>query len=180
MNFFKKLIKFIMWGGYYLLAQHFPQSHIPVFGMLGKNVRFFFCRCVFERCGKGCNIDRRAYFGFNKIIIGDGSGIGANFHLQGCELEMGKNILMAPNVTILGSGHRYERKDVLIGAQGNFPKGKITIGDDCWIGRNVTILPGCKNIGRGVVVGACSVVTKDIPDYEVWCGNPAKFVKRRV
>ena len=42
-----------------------------------------------------------------------------------------------------------------------------------------TVLPGCKKIGNGCVVGACSVVTKDIPDYEVWAGNPARFIKRR-
>ena len=55
----------------------------------------------------------------------------------------------------------------------------LYIGDDVWIGRNVTILPGCKIIGTGCVIGACSVVTKDIPDYEVWAGNPARFIKRR-
>jgi acetyltransferase-like isoleucine patch superfamily enzyme len=53
----------------------------------------------------------------------------------------------------------------------------VVIGDDCWIGGNVVILPGV-TIGRGVTVGAMSVVTKDVPDFCVVMGAPAKVVKR--
>lgn len=57
--------------------------------------------------------------------------------------------------------------------------GKLHIGNDVWIGRGVTILAGCKNIGNGAVIGAESVVTKDIPAYAVVVGNPAKVIKYR-
>lgn len=53
--------------------------------------------------------------------------------------------------------------------------GKIKVGNDVFIGCNTTILPGC-TIGNKCVVGACSLVTKDIPDGEVWAGNPAHFI----
>lgn len=57
-------------------------------------------------------------------------------------------------------------------------KGDTVVGNDVWIGHNVTILPGVK-IGNGVIIGACSVVTKNLPDYCVACGNPARVVKYR-
>ena len=59
-----------------------------------------------------------------------------------------------------------------------YGKEKVILKEHCFIGGNVTI---CKpvTIGRYTVVGAGSVVTKDIPDYEVWAGNPARFIKKR-
>lgn len=53
-----------------------------------------------------------------------------------------------------------------------------TIGNDVWIGNNVMIKSGV-SIGDGAVVGMGSIVTKDIPSYEIWAGNPAKFIKKR-
>ncbi|MBH0111348.1 CatB-related O-acetyltransferase [Novosphingobium sp. YJ-S2-02] len=55
----------------------------------------------------------------------------------------------------------------------------LDIGDDVWIGHNVMILPGCKNIGRGAVVGAGAVVTKDVPAYAIVAGNPARKLRDR-
>ena len=55
----------------------------------------------------------------------------------------------------------------------------LDVGSDVWIGSNVTVLKGCREIGDGAVVGACSVVTKDIPPYSIAVGNPAKVVKFR-
>ena len=57
-------------------------------------------------------------------------------------------------------------------------KGDVVIGNDVWIGRNVTIMSGVK-IENGAVIGAGAVVTKNIGAYEVWAGNPAKFIKKR-
>lgn len=58
-------------------------------------------------------------------------------------------------------------------------RSKLTIGNDVWIADNVTILPSCKSIGNGAVIAAGSVVTKDVPPYEIWAGVPAKLLKRR-
>ena len=55
----------------------------------------------------------------------------------------------------------------------------LAIGHDVWIGDGVTILPGCKNIGNGAIIGACSVVTKDIPPYTIYVGNPAHRIGDR-
>lgn len=53
------------------------------------------------------------------------------------------------------------------------------IESDVWIGARVTVLPGCRHIGRGAIIGACAVVTKDVPDFAVVAGNPAKVMKYR-
>lgn len=57
-------------------------------------------------------------------------------------------------------------------------KGKIIIGNDVWIGESVTIMSGI-TIGDGAIIGARSVVAKDIPAFEIWIGNPARFIRER-
>ena len=61
-----------------------------------------------------------------------------------------------------------------------FERTKLHVGNDVWIGANVIILPSVKNIGDGVIIGAGSVVTKDIPDFAIAVGNPAKIIKYRL
>lgn len=60
----------------------------------------------------------------------------------------------------------------------HFRSGEVIIEDEVFIGMN-TIICNSVKIGRGAIIGAGSVVTKDIPPYEVWAGNPAKFIKKR-
>jgi virginiamycin A acetyltransferase len=55
----------------------------------------------------------------------------------------------------------------------------LTIGDDVWIGHNAMILPGCKAIGRGAIIGAGAIVTRDVPAYAIVAGNPAKLLRMR-
>jgi virginiamycin A acetyltransferase len=59
------------------------------------------------------------------------------------------------------------------------PKMNLAIGNDVWIGQNTTILPGCSYIGNGAIIGAGSVVTKDIPPYAIAVGNPCKVIQYR-
>ena len=59
------------------------------------------------------------------------------------------------------------------------PPGKLEIGNDVWIGFNVVVLPGCRRIGNGAVIGAGAIVTKDVPDFTVVGGNPAKRIADR-
>jgi hypothetical protein len=61
----------------------------------------------------------------------------------------------------------------------NVPFSRLTIEHDAWIGDSVIITPGCQRIGLGAIVGAGSVVTKDVPDFAVVGGNPARLIKWR-
>jgi maltose O-acetyltransferase len=84
---------------------------------------------------------------------------------------------MAPDVKIYSKNHAYADLDRPINEQG-FLSYETVIGDNVWIGANVIILPGRK-IGSHSILGAGAVITKDVPDYAVVGGNPAKIIKFR-
>ncbi|MDM4769741.1 acyltransferase [Solimonas sp. SE-A11] len=93
-------------------------------------------------------------------------------------LTIGSNVMIGPGTRLLTNGHRMERTDIPMREQGLYDK-PISIGDDVWIGANVMVLPGV-TIGRGSVVAAGAVVTKDVPEYSLAVGVPAKPVKSRL
>lgn len=105
-----------------------------------------------------------------------GENFFANYNLtilDVAKVTIGKNVQMAPNVSIYTAGHPIHPDTRNTGYEYGIP---ITIGDNVWIGGNVVILPGVK-IGDNVVIGAGSVVTKDIPDHVIAMGNPCKIVR---
>lgn len=164
---------------YYALATYLPSSTTPFVGRLSKAIRSWLCRRLFVSAGHNINVDRKARFGRNAVTLGNNSGLGEDFHLQNCSLVVGDNVIMAPCVTILGGGHQYQHRDRTIISQGVLPKSELTIGDDVWIGRGVTILGNVSRIGTGAVVGAQAVVTHDVPEYAVVAGNPARIISYR-
>jgi acetyltransferase-like isoleucine patch superfamily enzyme len=112
------------------------------------------------------------------IRIHDGAGINIRTYLEGNgEIEIGPNALLSPGVQVLSANHVFDDPEVPIRFQGGV-YGKVTLGEDCWLGTNVVVLPGV-TIGRGAVVGAGAVVTKDIPAYSIALGVPAKVVGHR-
>ena len=120
--------------------------------------------------GKNVNIepDFKCDYGFN-IKLGD--NVYMNFNcvfLDVCEIKVGDNVLFAPGVQVLTATHPISAKERLKGLESGKP---ITIGDNCWIGAGVLILPGV-NIGANSTIGAGSVVTKDIPPNSLAVGNP--------
>jgi acetyltransferase-like isoleucine patch superfamily enzyme len=94
------------------------------------------------------------------------------------DIVVGNNVRLGPNVTILGSGRIYNKKHVLIVNQGYTHKG-VKIGDDVLIGAGAVILDGC-NISTGAVIGAGSLVDKDVPPYSIVFGTPARVVWKRL
>lgn len=115
-----------------------------------------------------------------KVEIGDNTYIGNNFLLS-CveEIKIGKNVMISDRCFIGDTEHCFDKKDIPIKEQPLLSAGKVEIGDDCWIGVGTSILPNVK-IGKHCVVGANSVVTKDIPDYHIAVGNPTKVIKKIV
>mgnify|MGYP002555963393 FL=1 len=100
----------------------------------------------------------------------------ANYNLtilDVARVKIGRNVMIAPNVSIYTAGHPLHPDSRNSGYEYGIP---ITIGDNVWIGGNSVILPGV-TIGSNVVIRAGSVVTKDIPDNRVAAGNPCRIIR---
>ncbi|MDD3062874.1 MAG: acyltransferase [Massilibacteroides sp.] len=109
------------------------------------------------------------------IIIGNHTRIGLGNTIIG-PTQIGNYVNLAQNVVISALNHNYENVNRSIHEQGvrTLP---VSIESDVWVGANCVILPGVQ-IGKHAVIGAGSVVTKNIPDYSVAIGNPAKIIKQ--
>jgi len=161
---------------YYFIARHLPGSDVP-YSLGSKKIRSFHCRKIFKKFGKNVNIEHGVYFGSGREIeIGNNSGIGTNCRIAG-PLSIGDDVMMAPNVSIYTRNHETENIYRPMRLQ-TAPLKKVTIGNDVWIGANAIILPGV-TIGNGCIIAAGAVVTRDVPDYAVVGGNPAKIIKTR-
>ena len=108
----------------------------------------------------------------NKVTIGQNSKINA---IKAITIE--DNVLIGPNVYIADHRHAYTDPAVPIRFQGVDKILPVVIRKNCWIGANCVINPGVR-IGKHAVVGANSVVTKNIPDYAVAAGSPAQVIKK--
>lgn len=113
-----------------------------------------------------------------KLLTGDYLfvGFGTYFGIHD-DITIGNNVLIAAQTYIMTCTHNYEDHNTLIQQQG-FRSAPVRIGNDVWIGCKVVILPGV-SIGDGSIVGAGSVVTHNIPSFEVWGGVPARKIKNR-
>lgn len=116
-----------------------------------------------------------------EITIGSDCHIGAFNHIT-CvnKIVIGDGFVSGMWVTITDNSHGDTDIETLMMPVSKRPivsKGPVIIGKNVWIGDKATILP-CVTIGDGVVIGANSVVTKDIPPYCVVCGNPARIIKK--
>jgi len=88
---------------------------------------------------------------------------------------IGKNVLLSKGITFITENHDTSMKKNLSTSE---KQGEIVIEDNVWIGTRVIILPKIR-IREGAIIGAGSVVTKNIPANEIWAGNPAKFIRKR-
>ena len=162
---------------YYGFARWLPASYMPL-GFVWRKVRKLICSSMFASCGKNINVESGAFFHSGRHIeIGDNSGIGVNAFLGG-KITIGSDVMMGPDVVILTGTHRFDRLDIPMNRQGFKEEKPVAIGDDVWIGTRAIILPGV-TIGRGSVVGAGAVVTKDVPACTVVAGNPARVIGMR-
>ena len=116
--------------------------------------------------------------GGGTIKIGKGSEIGERCRISIANmLTVGEKVLLSPNIYITDCDHEYRDIHTPVIDQGIVQKGQnVSIGDGSYIGINVVIIGNIK-IGKHSVVGANSVVTKDVPDYSVAVGSPAQVIK---
>ncbi|MCD8085999.1 MAG: sugar O-acetyltransferase [Clostridiales bacterium] len=133
-------------------------------------------RQMFAEIGEGCYIEPplRANWGGHHVHFG--KDIYANFNLtlvDDTHIYVGDNTMFGPNVTVATAGHPILPELREQGLQYNVP---VRIGRNCWLGAGVVVLPGV-TIGDNTVVGAGSVVTKDLPANVVAVGNPCRVLR---
>jgi maltose O-acetyltransferase len=112
---------------------------------------------------------------------GYNTSIGENFYtnhnvtiLDCAKVTIGDNVFIAPNCVISTAGHAIDAKQRARGLEIALP---ITIGDNVWLGANVSVLPGV-TIGSNTIIGAGSVVNKDIPEGVIAAGNPCRVIRK--
>lgn len=132
--------------------------------------------------GRFTEIRPSSYYGVGRIgyglTMGNYSSIGA-FGFIGCsgKIEIGNNVMIGPKVSLFAENHNFSDSSSIIRSQGVNNKG-ITIEDDCWIGSGVIILDGV-TIGHGSVIGAGTLVAKDIPPESVVLDKRNKLARLR-
>jgi acetyltransferase-like isoleucine patch superfamily enzyme len=148
-------------------------------GVVGIGMRYLLYPLLFKKIGKVVTILEGVHLiNPGMIEIGDRSGIGYQCFFEATgSIKIGSWVRIGPHVSFFTTNHRFGERATLIKHQG-YDVGTIEIGDDAWVGASVTILPNVK-IGKGAVIGAGSVVTRDVPEYAIAVGNPAKVVKYR-
>lgn len=113
-------------------------------------------------------------YGFN-ISIGENFYTNHNVTiLDGAKVTFGDNVFIAPNCVFSTSGHAIDSEQRGRGLEIAWP---ITVGDNVWIGANVSVLPGV-TIGSDTIIGAGSIVNKDIPSGVIAAGNPCKVIRK--
>lgn len=127
------------------------------------------------RVGQNCIVEQPFFctYGYN-ISVGDNFFLNVNGKLMDSgKITIGNNVFIAPNVCIITEEHAMDIEQRNAGLEYTHP---VTIGDDVWICAGALILPGVQ-IGSGSVIGAGSVVTKDIPANCLAVGNPCKVIR---
>jgi maltose O-acetyltransferase len=148
-------------------------GHIPSHIVRKLKYRFFGMKI-----GKGSTIHMWAsFFQPKNIEIGEDTIVGDHAFLDGrAKLKIGNHVDIASGVMIYNSEHNINENDFAVIEK--VIEEPVEIGDYCFIGPRVTILPGVK-IGKGAVVAAGAVVTKDVPDFAIVGGVPAKMIGER-
>ena len=124
------------------------------------------------KSGKFCVVSRK-----NTIKVGDDFFMGNFCHLAS-NLHVGDNVMFASFVACVGGDHKIDRISTTINKSGLDTLKTTYIGNDVWVGHGAIIIHGVR-LGEGCVVAAGSVVTKDIPNYAIFGGNPARLIRYR-
>ncbi|MAT58494.1 MAG: acetyltransferase [Ignavibacteriae bacterium] len=168
----KKINLFI----YYLIGSKMPSSFFPM-GYFFNYLRTFLLKSIIK-IGSNNKIQPNVYIGKGKNIK-IGSFCQINERVRLIDVEIGDFVMIAPGAQLVGGKtHIYSDTKIPMILQGEEYKGKIIIEDDVWIGLNVIILPGIR-ICKGSIIGANSVVTKNVSPYSIVGGNPARLIKVR-
>lgn len=144
-------------------------------------LKWFIIKNSLKKCGKKFRFSPNSVFSDHRLIeIGDNVFFGERTIINtGILVKIGNNVMFGPDVMIIAGDHNVSE----IGIQMRYIKsgGKnlpVILENDVWVGARVLILKGVK-IGEGTVIGAGSLVTKEMPPYSICFGSPCKFIKQR-
>lgn len=132
---------------------------------------------LFAEVGENCYIESPFYANWGGHHVHLGNNVYANYgvtFVDDTHIYIGDNTMLAPNVVLATAGHPINPELRAKGLQYNLP---VRIGKNCWLGAGVIVLPGV-TIGDNTVVGAGSVVTKDLPAGVVAVGNPCRVLRQ--
>jgi len=163
---------------FYAIARRLPDIPMPG-AFFGQWTRALLARQIFKKCGKNVRVHSGVDFGTGvNIEIGDNSALAKRCWIAN-DARIGDNVMMAPDVVILSGTHEFSDTTKPMITQGVGPRRPVTIGSDVWIGTRVIILPGV-TVGDHSILGAGAVVTKDVPEYAIMGGNPARVLRSRL
>ena len=116
----------------------------------------------------------------SSLIIGSNTYIGEynNIRAGGGLIQIGNNCSISQHISIIASNHKYDKSSLIRSQLWDLKNNYVIIKDDVWIGANVVILPGV-TVSKGAIIGAGSVVTKDVPEYAIVIGSPARVIRYR-
>ena len=190
-----------------MISKLFYQIYIAILSSipteLGIRIRGIAYKFLFKDCGKNIRIDRGVtILGFQNITLGDNVSfmknsyiyahddgvlkIGDNFTLNSNsqlgasfgKIVIGNNCAIAPNCVLRASNHNFSNPNIPFREQGH-TYGEIILEDDVWVSSNCVITANTK-IGKSSIIGAGSVVTKDVEPYSIMGGVPAKLIRKRI
>ncbi len=162
---------------YYCIAKYLPDTPMPLSGM-GMSIRKALTKPLFKKSAKHFKVHSGVDFGTGiNIEIGENSSFNRDVWV-GNDTVIGNNVMMGPEIIILSGGHHFADTSKPMTQQGATDRKPVIIGDDVWIGTRSIILPGVK-INSHSIIGAGSVVTKDVPEWAIVGGNPAKIIRFR-
>ena len=158
-------------GKIFLLIRRFKNYYIKKY----QKTKLYFC-------GKDVYIGDNCTFTYENVLIGNKTSIGKNCVIQSKhgKIIIGENVMLGPGVNIHGGDHPIHEigKKLYECSKEGCYDGEVIIENDCWIGANAIILKKVK-IGTGSIVGAGSIVTKDIPPYSVYVGSHSSKIYQR-
>lgn len=170
----RKILLFL----YYLIIKRLPTTETPFIGLPIRKLRRYVVTRLFKSTGQNVNINKGVYFGNgSNITIGNNSSIEVACQIAN-DTTIGNDVMIAPEVIIFSVGHETSDTSIPMREQGNTQPRPVSIGNDVWIGQRAIILPGV-TIGNGAIVAAGAIVTKNVDDFHVVGGNPAKVIKSR-